>query len=127
TKLHTKPKVQIYEKLSYEERPPPLRQTAVSSWRSVHRLSKPLSVCRLNVGLCVRVFFLFQKGRKIFLFNFFRETSTLFLQLWLVCRLVAAAKCVCLCALAFYFANCSILYAPLATIIKTIAPIIKSG
>ena len=105
----------------------PLRQTAVSSWRSVHRLSKPLSVCRPSVGLCVRVFFLFQKGRKFFLFNFFRETSTLFLQLWFACRLVAAAKCVCLCALAFYFANCNILYAPLATIIKTIAPIIKSG
>jgi len=43
----------------------------VSCWRSVHRFSKPLSVCRPSVGLCVRVFFLFQKGRKIFLFNFF--------------------------------------------------------
>ena len=96
-------------------------------WRSVHRFSKPLSVCRPSVGLRVRVFFHFRRAGKFFYSIFFRETSTLFLQLWLVCRLVAAAKCVCLCALAFYFADCNILYAPLATIIKTIAPIIRSG
>ncbi len=72
--------------------------------------------------------FSFSEGQENFFIQFFfRETSTLFLQLWFACRLVAAAKCVCLCALAFYFANCNILYAPLATIIKTIAPIIKSG
>jgi hypothetical protein len=81
------------------------------------------SKCRV---VCLGIF-TFSEGQEIFLFNFLRETSTLFLQLWFVCRLVAVAKCVCLCALAFYFPNCKILYAPLATIIKTIAPIIKSG
>jgi hypothetical protein len=34
TKLPTKPKVQIYEKLSYEALNPRLRQTAVSGWHS---------------------------------------------------------------------------------------------
>ena len=78
-------------------------------------------------GCAFGYFFFFRRAGKFFYSIFFRETSTLFLQLWFACRLVAAAKCVCLCALAFYFANCNILYAPLATIIKTIAPIIKSG
>lgn len=79
------------------------------------------------VGLCVRVFFLFSEGQENFLFIFFRENKNTLFAAWFACWLVAAAKCVCLCALAFYFANCNILYAPLATITKTIAPIIKSG
>lgn len=87
-----------------------------------------LYVVQVSLSACVfGYFFFFQKGRKIFYSFFFGGTSTLFLQLWFACWLVAAAKCVCLCALAFYFANCNILYAPLATITKTIAPIIKSG
>ena len=78
-------------------------------------------------GCAFGYFFFFRRAGKFFYSIFFRETSTLFLQLWFACRLVAAAKCVCLCALAFYFANCNILYAPLATMINTIAPMIKSG
>ena len=87
-----------------------------------------LYVVQVSLSACVfGYFFFFQKGRKIFYSFFFWGTSTLFMQLWFACWLVAAAKCVCLCALAFYFANCNILYAPLATTTNTIAPIIKSG
>ena len=87
-----------------------------------------LYVVQVSLSACVfGYFFFFQKGRKIFYSFFFGKTRTLFLQLWFACWLVAAAKCVCLCVSAFYFANCNILYAPLATITKTIAPIIKSG
>ena len=60
TKLSTKPNIQIYEKLSYEARQPPLRQTAVTSWRSVFSVleirsdkcfaGRLLLLCRLRVG-----------------------------------------------------------------------------
>jgi hypothetical protein len=60
TNVHTKNTVQIYEKLSYEARHPPLRQTAVTSWRSVFSVleirsdkgfaGRLLLLCRLCVG-----------------------------------------------------------------------------
>ena len=57
----------------------------------------------------------FSEGRKIFI-HFFGKQAHSFVAL--VCVLFVAAANVCLCVLAFYFANCNILYAPLATITK---------
>ena len=50
----------------------------------------------------LRSFIFFEAG-EIFCFLIFlgSEKSILFLQLWFACRLVAAAKCVCFCALGY--------------------------
>jgi len=61
--------------LSYEALHPPLRQTAVTSWRSVVRVCKPLTLLSLTVIVCVVLvsavaYFLFSEGEEIFLIQF---------------------------------------------------------
>jgi len=77
TNVDTKHTFQIYEKQSYEARHPPLRQTAVSCWRSFVRVLKRFIVkvfksviCCLCRGLCVG-YFLFSEGKENFLIQFF--------------------------------------------------------
>jgi hypothetical protein len=62
TKLDTKPKVQIYEKLSYEARNPRLRQTAVIGCPSVCQVGcLSWLLCRV-CGWCIFIFS--KRGKK---------------------------------------------------------------
>ena len=66
TNVDTKHTLQIYEKQSYEARHPPLRQTAVSCWRSVVRVLNRFTVNGFKSfiflsGFACRVFFIFRR------------------------------------------------------------------
>jgi len=84
-------------KLSYEALHPPLRQTAVISWPSVHRPCKPLSILRFSVFVvsgCAVGYFLFSEGKEIFFNSIFlgSERWKLFCKLCPVLGLAGLAN-----------------------------------
>jgi hypothetical protein len=101
TNVDTKHTLQIYEKQSYEARHPPLRQTAVSCWRSFVRVLKrfTVNVFKLVIyflsGFECRVFFIFRREGKFFnsIFSLDGNKHTLFAAL--VCVWIERLQNVC--------------------------------